>query len=189
MNQPMEDVTRLLRLIEEGDEHAVDRLFSLVYGELRKLASANLWKKGSDTVYVTELVNEAYLRLVDKDGKALKFQSRKHFFGAASEAMRRILVDDARKRLSLKRGGGIQPVRLDETFSASKDKLEEIVAVNDALLTLEQHDASAAKLVKLRYFVGLTHKEAAEAIGISVTSADRLWAITKTWLYRQLNNQ
>ena len=187
----MSELTQLLSQIEKGDDEAFEHFLALTYGELRKLASAKIRRESSATLQVTELVNEAYIRLVDKNGSPLAFQGGTHFFGAASEAMRRILVDRARKKLTLKRGAGEKPVRLDDTFTAksSSDRSEEIVAVHEALSELEQHNPQAAELVKLRYFVGLPHREAAEAMDITKRVADRLWVVGRTWLFRRLEQR
>lgn len=187
----MTELTQLLSQIEDGDDEAFEEFLVLTYGELRKLASAKIRKESSATLQVTELVNEAYMRLVDKSGSPLSFQGGAHFFGAASEAMRRILVEKARRKLALKRGAGNKPVRFDEAFSAaaSADRSEEIVAVHEALEELETHSPEAAELVKLRYYVGLPHKEAAEAMNITKRVADRLWLVGRTWLFKRLNQR
>lgn len=185
----MGELTQLLGQIEDGDEDAFEQFLVVVYGELRKLASGKIKREASVTLQVTELVNEAYLRLVSKEGSPLKFHGGAHFFAAASEAMRRILVEHARKKLTIKRGAGEKPVRFDDSFMAAADRSDEIVAVHEALSELELHDSQAAELVKLRYFVGLPHKEAAEAMGVSKRVADRLWIVGRTWLFRRLESR
>ena len=183
----MEDVTKLLQEIESGDGDAVDRLFSLVYSELRKIASARLWRDRNTNLQVTELVNESYLRLADRNG-SMSFQNRKHFFGAASEAMRRILVDDARRQLTQKRGGGIRPGSLDEALAVVPN-LEQVIAIDDALNLLVQLKPQAAKIIELRFFAGMTQKEAALTLGINEDAAKKLWNTAKTWLYRELRSE
>lgn len=187
----MTELTQLLTRIENGDDDAFEQFLAMTYGELRKLASAKIRRESSATLQITELVNEAYIRLVDKEGSPLSFQGGAHFFGAASEAMRRILVERARRKLALKRGAGNKPVSFDETFSsaARTDRSEEIVAVHEALDELQIHNAEAAELVKLRYFVGLPHKEAAEAMNITKRVADRLWLVGRTWLFKRLEHR
>lgn len=183
----MSEVTRILNQIEAGDEPAIEILMAVVYRELHQMASARLRRENADiTLQPTELVNEAYMRLVDEDGRG-SWCGRQHFFGAASEAMRRILVDHARSKRSLKRGGGQLLFHLDEAFVADQNKATETLAVHDALNDLEEHDAQAAQLVKLRYFVGMQHQDAAEAMGISKRVADRLWSVAKIWLFRRLH--
>ena len=181
----MSEITQLLLDIEAGDSLAVESLLTLVYAELRQLAAARI-RERSDSLQATELVNEVYLRLAKSEGNPLPFKGRAHFFGAASEAMRRILVDHARSRLRLKRGGGVRPISLEESIEATEESSEELLAIHEALDELELHDPQAAQLVKLRYFVGLQHKEAAEAMEISRRAADRLWALARNWLYRKL---
>ena len=161
----MSDVTRILSAIEQGDPHAAEQLLPLVYDELRKLAAQRLaQEKPGQTLQATALVHEAYLRLVDAE-KVQRWDSRGHFFGAAAEAMRRILVESARRKQSVRHGGGRQRLDLDE-----------------ALTRLAEADPTAAELVKLRYFAGLSIPQAAEALGIGARSADRLWAYARAWL-------
>ena len=183
----MEEVTEILSRMNEGDGKAADELLTLIYRQLRRLAAARLNGENPNiTLQVTELVSEAYLRLLGR-GSAQTWHDRSHFFGAASEAMRRILVDHARQKQSLKRGGAAQRLQLDESFVADQNKLDEILAVHEAVDELQEHDAEAAKLVKLRYFVGMRHSEVAQVMGISKRAADRLWLIARTWLYRRLD--
>jgi RNA polymerase sigma factor (TIGR02999 family) len=170
----MSDVTHILAQIEAGDPSAAELLLPLVYDELRKLAAAKLaQEKPGQTLQATALVHEAYLRLVDAD-EPQQWESRRHFFAAAAEAMRRILVESARHKRSLKRGGARQRRELDEIEVAAPVPPEELLAVDEALGQLAQSDAAAAQLVKLRYFLGLTIPQAAEVLGISARSADRL---------------
>ena len=178
----MSEVTRILSAIEQGDPHAAEQLLPLVYDELRKLAAQRLaQEKHGQTLEATGLVHEAYLRLVDVD-QVQRWDSRGHFFAAAAEAMRRILVENARRKKSSKRGGHLQRVDLDEDFTrhTSPDLL---LALNDALDNLAREDPVKAELVKLRCFGGLSHQEAAQALGISRPTADRYWAYAKTRLY------
>jgi RNA polymerase sigma factor (TIGR02999 family) len=182
----MSEVTQLLDAIRQGDPQASAELLPLVYGELRKLAARKLaQEKPGQTLQSTALVHEAYLRLVDgsSDGN---WDDRGHFFAAAAEAMRRILVDRAREKATVKRGGKLRRINFDHLETASDERMDELLEVNDALTELEQHDPQAAQLVKLRYFVGLSHQEAAAALGISRRAADRLWLLARAWLYRRI---
>jgi RNA polymerase sigma factor (TIGR02999 family) len=182
----MSDVTQILSAIEQGDPHAAERLLPLVYDELRKLAAQKLaQEKPGQTLQATALVHEAYLRLVDTE-KAQRWNSRGHFFAAAAEAMRRILVERARSKRRIKRGGGARGLDLDEHLLAADDRVDEILSVHEALHALERHDTQAAALVKLRFFAGLEHQEAAELLGLSRRAADRLWLLARTWLFRAL---
>jgi len=183
----MSEVTRILSAIEHGDAHAAEQLLPLVYDELRKLAAQKIvQEKPGQTLQATALVHEAYVRLVDVD-KAQHWNSRNHFFAAAAEAMRRILVEQARRKLADKHGGGRLRVDLPEALAAPEARSNELVALDEALSRLERHDADAARLVKLRYFAGLSHQAAADALGMSRGAADRLWALARAWLFRQLS--
>jgi RNA polymerase sigma factor (TIGR02999 family) len=185
----MNEVTRILSAIEQGDPQAAEQLLPLVYDELRKLAAQWLAKAApGQTLQATALVHEAYLRLVDVE-KAQPWNSRGHFFGAAAEAMRRICIDNARRKGSLKRGGDRQQIKLDEAIAVVHEPQEELLALDEALTDLEGHDEAAARLVKLRYFAGLTHQEAAQALGVSRRVADRLWTVARAWLYKQLRQE
>jgi RNA polymerase sigma factor (TIGR02999 family) len=183
----MTEITRILSSIENGDPAAAEQLLPLVYDELRKLAAHKLaQEKPGQTLQATALVHEAYLRLVDvKD--AQDWNSRGHFFAAAAEAMRRILVDQARRKQTDKHGGGRLRMDLPEDVAAKEAGSDDLVALDEALSRLEGHDPDAARLVKLRFFAGLSHQDAAEALGISRGSADRLWALGRAWLFRQLS--
>jgi RNA polymerase sigma factor (TIGR02999 family) len=182
----MTDVTHILSAIEQGDPQAPERLLPLVYDELRKLAAQKLaQEKPGQTLQATALVHEAYLRLVDRD-KVQHWNSRGHFFGAAAEAMRRILVDQARKKRSRKRGGGLERLPLEEVEIGAPEPTVDLLAVNDALEKFEGIDKAAADLVKLRYYAGLTLPQAAEALGISTSTADRQWAYARAWLHAEL---
>jgi RNA polymerase sigma factor (TIGR02999 family) len=185
------DVTRMLDAAAGGDPQAAAELLPMVYEELRKLATQRIaQEKPGQTLQATALVHEAYLRLVGAGdaNAASRFSGRGHFFAAAAEAMRRILVERARRRESVKHGGGLRRVDLDQVTAAEdQGRAVELLAVNEALSELERHDAAAATLVKLRYFAGLSHQEAAAALGIGRRAADRLWTLAKAWLYQQLN--
>jgi RNA polymerase sigma factor (TIGR02999 family) len=182
----MNEVSQLLDAIEQGDRQAAGRLWPLVYEELRKLAAQKLaQEKPGQTLQPTALVHEAYLRLVGDDQPC--WDSRGHFFAAAAEAMRRILVDHARQRAALKRGGGGRRVEWDDQLAVAERPHEDLLALDEALNELEQHDARTAQLVKLRYFSGLSHQDAAEVLGVSRRVADRLWAVAKAWLYQRLH--
>jgi len=185
----MTDVTQILSAIEEGDPHAADKLLPLVYEELRKLATQKLaHEKPGQTLQATALVHEAYLRLVDT-ARVQRWDSRGHFFAAAAEAMRRILVDRARKKQSLRRGVGLKRRALEHVDIAAAEPLVDVLAVDDALERFEKIDALKAGLVKLRYFAGLTIPQAAEALGISSTTADRYWSYARAWLHAELKKE
>ena len=182
----MNDVTRVLSAIEQGDPHAAEQLLPLVYDELRQLAAQKLaHEKPGQTLQATALVHEAYLRLVDVD-QARHWHSRRHFFAAAAEAMRHILVENARRKQSLKRGGGRDRAAFREEDVASHEAPDDVLAVDQALAGLAAADAQAAELVKLRYFAGLSIPDAAQVLNISPRSADRLWAYARAWLRRAL---
>jgi RNA polymerase sigma factor (TIGR02999 family) len=183
----MKDATRILAAIEQGDPQASEQLLPLVYDELRKLAAQKLaQEKPGQTLQATALVHEAYLHLVDAE-KVQHWNSRGHFFMAAAEAMRRILVERARRKRAGKHGGGRLRVELPQDLAAPDGQSDDLVALDEALARLEHHDPDAARLVKLRYFAGLSHQEAADALGISRGAADRLWALARAWLFRQLS--
>jgi RNA polymerase sigma factor (TIGR02999 family) len=185
----MSDVTRILSAIEQGDPHAAEQLLPLVYDELRKLAAHKLaQEKPGQTLQPTALVHEAYLRLVDVD-KAQAWSGRGHFFAAAAEAMRRILVESARRKQGLKHGGPRQRVNLDEAASVMQEPADDLLTLNDALDRLAEEDPKKAELVKLRYFTGLSVQEAADALGVSRATADRYWAYAKVWLYCALSGE
>jgi RNA polymerase sigma factor (TIGR02999 family) len=184
----MADVTRIFKKIDSGNPQAAERLLTLVYDELRKLAAIRLAnEKPGQTLQATALVHEAYLRLLG-DGQENDWNSRGHFFAAAAEAMRRILVEAARRKQSLKRGGAGVREALTDGLLVSDDRSGEVLAIHEALERLKSHDSKAAELVKLRYFVGMQHQEAAEAIGISRREADGLWTLARAWLRRELKS-
>jgi RNA polymerase sigma factor (TIGR02999 family) len=183
----MTEVTRILSAIEQGEPQAAAQLLPLIYDELRKLAAKRMaQEKPGQTLEATALVHEAYLRLVDTD-ETQHWNSRGHFFAAAAEAMRRILVESARRKQADKHGGGRLRVDLPEDVAAPDGRSDDLIALDEAVDRLERHDPDAARLVKLRYFAGLTHQDAANAMGISRGAADRLWALARTWLFRQLS--
>jgi RNA polymerase sigma factor (TIGR02999 family) len=185
----MNEVTRILSALEQGDPHAADQLLPLVYDELRQLASDKMaQERPGQTLQATALVHEAYVRLVDVDTPQ-QWNSRGHFFAAAAEAMRRILVEQARRKQADKHGGGRLRVELPDNLADPGVRSDDLVALDEALSRLERHDLAAAQLVKLRYFAGLSHQEAAEALGLSRGAADRLWALARAWLFRQLSKE
>jgi RNA polymerase sigma factor (TIGR02999 family) len=185
----MSDVTRILSQIESGDPSAAEQLLPLVYDELRKLAAARLaQEKPGQTLQATALVHDAYIRLVDVE-RAQHWNSRGHFFGAAAEAMRRILVDQARRKIRPKHGGTRQRIDLEEVSSISDDRANELIGLHDALDKLEAEAPEKAQLVKLRYFAGLSHLEAAEAMGISRATADRYWAYARVFLRAEMDSE
>jgi len=182
----MSDVTRILSKIDSGDPSAANQLLPLVYDELRKLAAAKLaHEKPGQTLQATALVHEAYLRLAG-GAPGQSFNSRGHFFGAAAEAMRRILVEQARRKQSQRRGAGMKPQSLEQIEIEAPQSSVDLLAVNDALEQFQKIDAVAAELVKLRYYCGLTIPQAAEALGISTSTADRYWAYGRAWLHAEL---
>jgi RNA polymerase sigma factor (TIGR02999 family) len=182
----MSGVTRILSAIEQGDPHAAEQLLPLVYDELRKLAAQKLaQEKPGQTLQATALVHEAYLRLVN--GKeAQDWNSRRHFFAGAEEAMRRILVERARARRSWKRGGGRQRLDLDGLPVAAPERPDDLLALDEALTRLAAAEPQAAELVHLRYFAGQTMSDAAHLLGLSLRSAHRLWAYARAWLLQEL---
>ena len=185
---PMSDVTQILSQIESGDPSAAEQLLPLVYEELRKLAAAKLGhEKPGQTLQPTALVHEAYLRLVNVE-RAQHWDSRGHFFAAAAEAMRRILIESARRKGAAKRGTR-QAALLALDQVAAPVKSAELLALDEALTRLAASDPQVAELVKLRYFAGLTNREAAECLEISSRTADSYWAYAKAWLLRELETE
>jgi RNA polymerase sigma factor (TIGR02999 family) len=187
----MSDVTRILSAIGQGDPAAAEQLLPLVYDELRRLAAQKLaQEKPGQTLEATALVHEAYLRLVASGEasapRAQHWNSRGHFFAAAAEAMRRILIDQARQKRSQRRGGGRQRQPLDSMEIAAPQPAVDVLALHEALERFEQVDPAKAALVKLRYFAGLSLPEAAQALGISHTTADRYWSYARAWLHAEL---
>jgi RNA polymerase sigma factor (TIGR02999 family) len=191
----MSDVTAILSQIEQGDPHAAEKLLPLVYDELRKLAAAKLaHEKPGQTLQATALVHEAYLRLVGNreagiadGGQRAEWNSRGHFFGAAAEAMRRILIGQARRKASLKAGGQRHRVDLSDVEPEIQGPQLDLIALDTALDELAARDARAAHLIKLRFFAGLTMPEAAEALGVSLATVENDWAYAKSWLRLQMS--
>jgi RNA polymerase sigma factor (TIGR02999 family) len=188
----MSEVTRILSAIEQGDPQAAGQLLPLVYDELRKLAAQRLaQERPGQTLEATALVHEAYLRLVDVK-EPQPWDSRGHFFAAAAEAMRRILIDQARRKHRRKRGGGVQRVELDAGALLAAPEVEaaqDLLALDEALQQFEGEDPEKARLVKLRYFAGLSLAEAAEALGISAATAKRHWVYARSWLYGKIHGR
>jgi RNA polymerase sigma factor (TIGR02999 family) len=183
----MSDVTRLLLAIDHGDSRAAAELLPLVYDELRKLAATRMaQEKPGHTLNGTALVHEAYMRLVGTNASP-QWNSRGHFFSAAAEAMRRILVEQARRKHRVRHGGGLHRVDLHSQLQLSDKADDDLLALDEALERLATEEPEAAAVVKLRYFAGLTIEEAALALNVSVRTANRNWAFARAWLYRQLN--
>jgi RNA polymerase sigma factor (TIGR02999 family) len=182
----MNEITRILNAIEEGDAHRAEQLLPLVYEELRRLAAHKLaQEKAGQTLEATALVHEAYLRLAGAANEQ-HWNSRGHFFGAAAEAMRRILVENARRKQSLRHGGDIDREELAPSRLVAPAIPDELLALDEALDRLAAQDSAAAQLVKLRYFAGLTIPQAAEVLGVSPRKADFLWSFARAWLRREL---
>jgi len=197
----MHDVTRILSAIEAGDSHAAEQLLPLVYDELRKLAAARLaQEQPGQTLQATALVHEAYLRLVGHPspspsprsgewdgGRDARWNSRGHFFAAAAEAMRRILVENARRKKGPKHGGDRQRVTMDEAHAVVGESNEDVLLIHEALERFEKVDPAAAQVVKLRYFAGLTMPETAVVLQMPLRTAERHWTYARTWLHRELS--
>jgi len=184
----MSQVTQLLNAIDAGDSQAANQLLPLVYGELRKLAAAKMaHEQPGQTLQPTALVHEAWLRLVGEE--EVRFSGRGHFFAAAAEAMRRILIERARRKNTVKRGGGAQRVTLEELELAVEADDDTLLAVNEALDKLAKEDADSAEFIKLRFFAGLTNRDAARALQIPERTARRHWGFARAWLYRELRKQ
>lgn len=184
----MSEVTRILNAIEQGEPQAAEHLLPLVYDELRRLATCKMAdEKPGQTLDGTGLVHEAYLRLVGSEGDR-KWDGQRHFFAAAAEAMRRILIENARRKSRLKRGGELRRVTLDDRQIVLSADPDELLAVDEAIAALTEVDHPAAELVKLHYFAGFTIEEAAKILDIPVRSAYRDWSYARAWLYRFLND-
>lgn len=185
----MNELTRTLVAVSAGQSASSDDLLPLVYQELRWLAAAMMAKEPlGQTLQPTALVHEAWLRLVGKDGPA-QFNSRGHFFGAAAEAMRRILIENARRKQAKRHGGGLQRLDIQDVDVAVAGEEDELLAINDALEKFSTQNQSKAELVKMRYFAGLTLEEAAEILGISVPTAKRWWTYSRAWLFNEIKSQ
>ncbi len=183
----MSEVTRILSRVQQGEVNAAQELLPLVYDELRKLAALKMADQpAGHTLQPTALVHEAYLRLAGAGEK--QWQNSRHFFAAAAESMRQILIDAARKKSRLKRGGGWQRVNLEEVHLAVEAEPDGLLAVDEALEEFEREDPAKAELVKLRFFAGLSLPQAAQTLGLSLASAKRSWAFSRAWLYRRLTN-
>jgi RNA polymerase sigma factor (TIGR02999 family) len=179
------DVTLILNAVQQGDHKAAEELLPLVYNELRRLAA---WRMANErpgqTLQATALVHEAYLRLIGQEEPG--WQGRRHFFGAAAEAMRRILVENARRKKRLKHGGQLERVDLEDVDIPSPLPNDELLAMNEALDRLTEVDPRAAELVKLCFFVGLTQEQAAKELGVSISTVERTWAFARAWLFREI---
>lgn len=185
MTLPQSDITKMLAALNEGDRSAFNTLVPLIYQEFRKLAASLLHRKAPEqTLQPTELVHEAYLKLVDQD--QVDWRGRTHFFAAGAQAMRHILVDRARRKDRQKHGGGQQRILLDDNLAISTRKDEDILALDDALNRLAELDSRQAKIVELRFFGGLTVKEVAEALGVSHRTVEVDWTMARAWLKREL---
>jgi RNA polymerase sigma factor (TIGR02999 family) len=184
----MSDVTRILHSIESGDLQAADQLLPLVYAELRNLAAAKMARETpNQTLQPTALVHEAWLRLTGDE--KVKWQGRAHFFGAAAEAMRRILIDNARRKKARRHGGGQERVDIGEVEVAAPAKEQELLDMDEALEKFAAVDKAKAELVKLRYFAGLTIEESADVLGISAPTAKRWWTYARAWLFREMGDE
>lgn len=185
----MSDITRLIGRLRDGDEQAAEELLPQVYDELRRLARVKLSQERAGlTIQATALVHEAYLRLVTPEVPS-EWQSRGHFFSAAAEAMRRILVEGARRRKRLKHGGELERQPLDEDRIEAPEIDQDLIELDDALAELAASHPRKAELIKLRYFAGLTQQESAEALGISLATAERDWSYARAWLFRQIQSR
>jgi RNA polymerase sigma factor (TIGR02999 family) len=182
----MDDFSRILEDVERGDPDAPDRLLGVVYEELHRLAGRKLeWERPDHTLQATDLVHEAYLRLAGDDTS--RWENSAHFFGAAAEAMRRILIESARRKARLKHGGGRKRQDLDEHDAVVFDESIDLLALDEVLERLQTIDPVKADLVKLRYFAGLTVEQAGRVMGISRATADRYWTFARTWLFREMS--
>jgi len=184
----MNEITRILAAVQQGQAEAAEQLLPVIYDELRKIAAYKMAGEApGHTLQATALVHEAWLRLAGSEQQ--NWANRAHFFSAAAEAMRRILVEHARRKQSLKRGGGAERQELDESFLVLSAPPDELLAVNEALDKLAREDKTAAELVKLRYFVGMTMQESASALGLAPRTAERLWTYARAWLRREIQRQ
>jgi RNA polymerase sigma factor (TIGR02999 family) len=183
----MSDATLLLTAVEQGDPKAAEKLLSLVYEELRKLATRKMAREApGQTLQPTALVHEAWLRLVG--AKSPRFENRAHFFSAAAEAMRRILIDSARRKLAVRHGGGCERVALEGLDLAAPDADQQLLVVHEVLDKLAREHPAQAEVVKLRYFAGMTNEETAQVLGISVSTAKNYWTFARTWIFHEIKN-
>ena len=181
------DVTCILDRVQQGDPQAAEELLPLVYDELRKLAAAKLSREQpGQTLQATALVHEAWIRLAGGDQQP--WDGRRHFFAAAAEAMRRILVEKARRRQRVRHGAGLERVGIEEVEIAAGGREDQLIAIDEALAKLEQEDPQKAAVVKLRYFVGMTTPETAETLGLSVATVERYWSFAKAWLFKEIQS-
>lgn len=181
----MDEITKFFRAVRKGEPRSTEDLIPLVYDELRRLAAYRLaQERPGQTLQATALVHETYLRLSSTEGDG--WENQRHFFGAAGEAMRRILVENARKKARIKRGGNLERVDVDEASLAIEGPKEDVLALSEALQELAENDAQAAEVVKLRYFAGLTLEQTAEVLGVCRRTVDNIWAFARAWLYRAL---
>jgi|SRR5215471_12446522 len=188
MTGTSKDVTQLLEELRGGNEDAVAKLISLLYGELRRMAAAYLSRERRDhTLQPTAVVHEAYLRLVDQ--RNVQWQNRKHFFGVAAQVMRRVLVDHARSHQSLKRGGAHGKISLESAMVSATDRGAELIAVDEVLTRLAAFDPQQARIIELRFFGGLTVEETAQVLGISPATVKRDWNVAKAWLTREIGKE
>ena len=186
----MSEVTQILMAIERGKPRAAEELLPLVYTELRRLAAQKLsQEKPGQTLQATALVHEAWLRLAGPDQAGQRWEGQRHFFGAAAEAMRRILVENARRKARVRHGGGCDRVDLDAVEIASPLPDDDLLALHEALEQLAELDPPAADLIKLRFFTGLTHEQAADLLGLSRSAADRTWLFARAWLFQQIRTE
>lgn len=184
----MNEVTRILRSVEDGDPQAAGQLLPVVYDELRRLATHRMAQESpGQTLTATALVHDVYLRLIEP-GNRKEWVGQRQFFAAAAEAMRRILIEKARQKKSSKRGGGRKKIDVDDVTLGVDTPASDVLALDEALCDLEKHDAQAAALVKLRFFGGMGHQEAAQSLGIGRRAADRLWVVARAWLYSRLTD-
>jgi RNA polymerase sigma factor (TIGR02999 family) len=185
--EKMSDATLLLAAVENGDPTAADQLLNLLYGELRQLAASKMAREApGQTLQPTALVHEAWLRLVVS--KDRKFENRAHFFSAAAEAMRRILIDRARQKLRIRHGGKLERVDFEGQDLAAPEADEQLVAVHEALNILAKDHPIQAEVVKLRYFIGMTNEETAEVLGVSVATVKNYWTFARTWIFNEIKN-
>jgi RNA polymerase sigma factor (TIGR02999 family) len=185
----MSELTQILNALAQGDSHAADQLLPLVYEELRQLAAQKMaHEKTGQTLQPTALVHEAYLRLLGAEGES-HWESRGHFFAAAAEAMRRILIENARRKRSQKHGGAFMRLDAEDVPLAMPEPAEDLLALDEALNKLAAKDPAKAELVKLRYFAGMTINEAAGVLGISAATAKRWWTYTRAWLYQEITSE